>query len=76
MGARGNFGDRDKFNWNNQIFYLQEVQQQPREWNSWCILLTSADGMPIKQLSIKTHHSSAHMPIQTSAGSVITVNPS
>ena len=62
MGASGNFGDQDKFNWNNQTFYLQEVQQQPREWNSWRILLASADGMPIKQLSIKTHHSSVANP--------------
>ncbi len=55
MGAIGNFDDRDKFTWDNQTFYLQEVQQQPREWNSWRILLTSVDGMTVKQLSIKTH---------------------
>ncbi len=57
--ASGNFGDRDKFNWQGQAYYLQEVQKKLYDWSSWRIALCDADGMPLKELSIETHHGSS-----------------
>ena len=37
----------------------QEVQKKLYDWSSWRIALCDADGMPLKELSIETHHGSS-----------------
>lgn len=57
-GAHGNIGDRDRFEWKGESFYLQEVQFKRGDWSSWRVFLCDAEGMPIKQLPVKTHSGS------------------
>lgn len=63
-GVHGNIGDRDRFEWNARVFYLQEAQLKRNDWSSWRVFLCDANGMPIEQL-----------PIKTRAGSVSFCNP-
>jgi hypothetical protein len=65
QGWRGNLGDRDRFTWNDETFYLQEVQRVPGDWSSWRISLCDGQGMPHRTLSF-----------QTPAGSKAFANPS
>lgn len=57
-GWRGNLGDRDRFNWGEKVYYLQETQKKRRDWSSWRIQLCDAHGMPIRQLQFRTNHGS------------------
>lgn len=57
-GWRGNLGDRDKFIWQDKVYYLQEIQRTRNDWSSWRVCLCSKDGMPVHTLKIKTHNGS------------------
>ncbi len=57
-GWRGNLGDRERFIWNDRTFYLQEVQRAFGDWASWRIVLCDNLGMPLRQLSFRTHSGS------------------
>lgn len=57
-GWRGNLGDRDRFVWHNDIYYLQEIQRTRNDWSSWRVSLCSKDGMPVHTLKPKTHKGS------------------
>ena len=57
-GWKGNLGDRDRFIWQEDVYYLQEVQRTRNDWSSWRICLCRGDGMPIRTLKIKTHKGS------------------
>jgi len=57
-GWQGNLGDRDRFNWNDQAFYLQETQGKRGDWSSWRINLCDAHGMPIRTLQFQTDQQS------------------
>jgi hypothetical protein len=63
-GWHGNLGDRDKFIWQDKAYYLQETQGKKGDWSSWRVYLCDDRGMPIHELSIRTH-----------AGSVAFANP-
>jgi hypothetical protein len=54
----GNLGDRDRFTWGGQVFYLQEVQHKPGDWTSWRVFLCDGEGMPVRKLSIRTRSGS------------------
>ena len=58
QGSSGNFGDRDKFNWKEKFYYLQEVQKTAGDWTSWQVFLCDSGGMPSRKLSIQSHHGS------------------
>ncbi|NNJ26076.1 hypothetical protein [Alienimonas chondri] len=57
-GWRGNLGDRDRFAWRGETYYLQEVQRKKHDWSSWRICLCDGDGMPLRTLSVRTPHQS------------------
>ncbi len=57
-GWLGNLGDRDKFVWRDQVFYLQEIQRRKGDWSSWRLGLCDGDGILIRALSIQTHRGS------------------
>lgn len=57
-GWRGNLGDRDRFIWQGNVYYLQEIQKRRGDWSSWRIWLCGDEGMPIRPLSVKTHNGS------------------
>jgi len=46
LGGNGNLGDRSKFAWHNQTYYLQEVQSTRSDWSTWGIFLCDDDGFP------------------------------
>lgn len=54
-GWLGNLGDRTRFTWHDNPFYLQEIQRQRGDWSSWRVCLCDATGMPIRPLAITTH---------------------
>lgn len=54
-GWLGNLGDRTRLPWENEIYYLQEIQRRKGDWSSWRVCLCDQTGMPIRPLSIKTH---------------------
>lgn len=54
LGADGNIGDRSKFAWKDQSFYLQEVQGTRRDWGTWGLFLCDSEGLPLKKLDLKT----------------------
>lgn len=58
QGWRGNLGDRDKFDWNDQTFYLQELQRTKGDWGSWRLGLCDAKGALLHELAIRTHQDS------------------
>ncbi len=58
-GWQGNLGDRDKFLWNDQTYYLQEIQRTKNDWGSWRLSLCDASGMLLQVLSVQTHRGSA-----------------
>ncbi|MFT6862380.1 MAG: hypothetical protein ACJAVK_000938 [Akkermansiaceae bacterium] len=51
LGGNGNLGDRSKFAWHNQTYYLQEVQGTRSDWGSWGIFLCDNDGFPLKRIA-------------------------
>lgn len=53
-GWRGNLGDRDKFTWQEQTYYLQETQQTRGDWGSWRLCLCDHRGHPLQPLAIRT----------------------
>lgn len=55
---RGNLGDRDKFHWKNQTYYLQEIQRIKGDWSSWRLGLCDAQGRLLQPLKIQTHQGS------------------
>jgi hypothetical protein len=55
-GGRGNLGDRDRFTWRKQNYYLQEVQGIRNDWSSWRVYLCDRDGLPLQQLKLKSHN--------------------
>ena len=55
LGGRGNLGDRTKFVWRDNSYYLQEVQGARGDWGSWRLFLCDRKGMPLRKLAIKTH---------------------
>lgn len=57
-GWLGNLGDRDKFIWKENVYYLQEIQRVRNDWSSWRVSLCQSDGMPIHDLEFKTHKGS------------------
>lgn len=58
LGWLGNLGDRDKFQWRDSSYYLQEIQRRKGDWSSWRTCLCDPSGMPIHTLNIRTHHHS------------------
>ena len=54
LGADGNIGDRSKFIWKDQIFYLQEAQGTRRDWETWGLFLCDAEGRPLQKLKPRT----------------------
>jgi hypothetical protein len=58
QGWRGNLGDRDKFEWNDRIYYLQEIQRTKGDWGSWRLGLCDAQGKLLRELGIQTHQGS------------------
>jgi len=54
-GWLGNLGDRERFLWNDKVYYLQEVQRKPGAWDSWRVCLCNNHGMPLKVLNMHTH---------------------
>ena len=57
-GWQGNLGDRDRFSWGDQTYYLQETQGKRGDWSSWRINLCDAHGMPIRTLQFQTDRQS------------------
>jgi len=57
-GWQGNLGDRDRFVWQGDVYYLQEIQGVKGDWSSWRVCLCEKDGMPVHTLAIKTHKAS------------------
>ncbi|MGI9239221.1 MAG: hypothetical protein ACR2RV_00380, partial [Verrucomicrobiales bacterium] len=55
LGWRGNLGDRAKFSWRSEDYYLQEVQRRRGDWRSWGVYLCDRDGMPLRALRLATH---------------------
>lgn len=53
-GWRGNLGDRDKIEWEGQVYYLQETQQTRGDWGSWRLCLCDHRGRPLRPLAIQT----------------------
>lgn len=58
QGWRGNLGDRDKFTWREQTYYLQETQQTRGDWGSWRLCLCDHRGHPLQPLAIRTEQGS------------------
>jgi hypothetical protein len=58
QGWLGNLGDRDRFDWNGQTYYLQEIQRTKGDWGSWRLCLCDAAGQPLQVLSIRTDQGS------------------
>lgn len=54
LGGKGNLGDRSKFSWQGQNYYLQEVQSTRLDWGSWGIFLCDQDGLPLQKIEIQT----------------------
>lgn len=54
LGADGNIGDRGKFTWKDQTFYLQEAQGTRRDWGTWGLFLCDAGGFPLQKLKPRT----------------------
>ena len=54
-GWRGNLGDRTRFEWRSEPYYLQEVQRRRGDWKSWGVYLCDGDGMPLRALDLVTH---------------------
>lgn len=54
LGANGNIGDRSKFAWKGQTFYLQEAQGTRRDWGTWGLFLCDSEGLPLKKLDLRT----------------------
>lgn len=54
LGALGNLGDRDRFEWKGRNYYLQEAQGKRRDWGTWGIHLCDNKGMPLKKLAFQT----------------------
>ncbi|MBL8889393.1 MAG: hypothetical protein JNL67_05410 [Planctomycetaceae bacterium] len=54
QGWLGNLGDREKFTWGDESYYLQEVQRTKGDWGSWRIGLCDLHGRLIQVLSIRT----------------------
>jgi hypothetical protein len=57
-GWLGNLGDRDRFNWGEKTYYLQETQGKRSDWSSWRINLCDSQGMPIRTLQFQTDRQS------------------
>ncbi len=57
-GWNGNLGDRDRFDWRQDTYYLQETQRVKGDWSSWRISLCDESGSPIKTLSFQTDRKS------------------
>jgi hypothetical protein len=58
QGWNGNLGDRDKFLWKDQTYYLQEIQRTKGDWSSWRLGLCDEHGRLLQPLKIQTHHGS------------------
>lgn len=58
QGWHGNLGDRDRFVWQGDVYYLQEIQRVKGDWSSWRICLCAKDSMPVHTLAITTHKAS------------------
>lgn len=54
LGGLGNLGDRSKFIWQGETYYLQEVQNKRRDWGSWGIYLCDKNGQPLKKIDVTT----------------------
>lgn len=57
-GWDGNLGDRDRFMWGNNFYYLQETQRKRGDWSSWRIHLCDFQGMPLSMLKFRTDNHS------------------
>lgn len=58
QGWLGNLGDRDKFRWRDQTYYLQEIQRTKGDWSSWRLGLCDEHGRLLQPLKIQTHQGS------------------
>lgn len=58
QGWLGNLGDRDKFRWRDQTYYLQEIQRTKGDWSSWRLGLADDQGQLLQPLKIQTHQGS------------------
>ena len=58
LGIEGNLGDRTRFRWGNNLYYLQEAQNFRGDWRSWGIYLCDESGIPLKKLNIRTPNGS------------------
>ena len=54
LGGNGNLGDRSKFSWKGNSYYLQEVQGTRLDWGTWGISLCDSNGFPLGKLRPRT----------------------
>jgi len=54
LGGNGNLGDRSKFQWKGESYYLQEVQITRLDWGSWGIFLCNQNGLPLGEINPHT----------------------
>jgi hypothetical protein len=54
LGALGNLGDRDGFEWQGKRYFVQEAQGKGGNWGTWGIYLCDHLGRPLKKLAFQT----------------------
>lgn len=60
LGYIGNIGSRQKFNWQDEDFYLVEAQVCHNCWGGWRIVLCDKDMMPLAELPMETPTGESH----------------